>query len=431
MVAQRVDYAAAVAVAVGRIVSLRGSDPWAATRRPAQVPPAGDWRTWAVLSGRGWGKTRTAAEWVREEVMAGRARRVALVGATAADVRDTMVEGESGLMAVCDRYAFRPRYEPSKRRVTFPNGAIATTYSADEPDRLRGPQHDLASCDEVAAWRRPEAWSNLQFGLRLGSNPRQIVTTTPRPIKHIREIVADPTTVVTRGHTDDNLANLAPAYREIIEKYRGTRLGRQELAGELLDDVVGALWSSDRIERDRLPADAAQRGLLPVFTRVVVATDPQAGYDAEGEGSETGIVVMARDARGHGYVLADLSGNYTPAEWGAKNVEARRAFGADRHVAEANQGGRMVEHTIRTVDPSAPIRLVHASRGKIARAEPVSALSEQGRLHHVGAFPDLEDQMTTFVPDQSAKSPDRLDAMVWAATDLLLGAPPPTVIRSY
>lgn len=434
MVAQRADYAAVVAAAVLRLASVRGTDAWARDRRPSQVPPPGSWRTWLLMAGRGFGKTRTGAEWVREEVMTGRMRRVALVAPTAADVRDVMVEGESGLLAVCDRYAFRPLYEPSKRRLTFPNGARATTFSADEPDRLRGPQHDGAWSDELAAWRRPEAWDNLQFGLRLGENPRQVATTTPKPVKHVRAIAADPQTVVTRGHTDENLANLAPAYRQIIEKYRGTRLGRQELAGELLDDVVGALWSQDMIERSRLPADAVQRGMVPHFTRVVVGIDPQTGYagdEGDGGGSETGIVVAGKDALGTGYVLADISANYTPNEWATKAVEAYRVFRADRHVAEANQGGKMVEHTIRTVDPTAPVTLVHASRGKIARAEPVAALYEQGRMHHVGIFPALEDQMTSYVPDTVAKSPDRMDAMVWAVTDLLLGAPPPTIIRSY
>ena len=332
--------------------------------------------------------------------MAGRMRRVALVAPTAADARDVIVEGESGLLAVCERYAFRPLYEPSKRKLTFPNGAKAWTYSADEPDRLRGVQHDGAYSDELAAWRRPEAWENLQFGLRLGQNPRQVVTTTPRPVKHLRDLVADPNAAVTRGHTDENLANLAPAFRQIIEKYRGTRLGRQELAGELLDDVEGALWSLALIDAHRLPADADERGLVPPLTRIVVAIDPQAGYSAEGVTSETGIVAAGRDATGDGYVLHDLSANALPNDWATTAVRAYRDLRADRIVAEANQGGQMVAATLQTVDPRVPVTLVHASRGKLARAEPVSALYEQGRVHHVGSFPALEDQMTTYEPDR-------------------------------
>lgn len=368
------------------------------------------------MAGRGFGKTRTGAEWVRDEVMHHGARRVALVAPTAADARDVMIEGESGLLEVCTRYGFRPLYEPSKRRLTFPNGAKAYAYSADEPDRLRGPQHDLGWCDEIAAWRRPETWDNLQFGLRLGENPRQVATTTPKPVKLVRALVKEPTTAVTRGHTDENLANLAPAFRDIIEKYRGTRLGRQELAGELLDDVEGALWSLDMIERSRLRAD----DVLPTLTRIVVAVDPQAGYSAEGEMSETGIVVAGRDAPGNGYVLADLSGNYLPHDWATTSVVGYRTWSADRIVAESNQGGEMVRNTLRTVDPVVPITLVHASRGKVPRAEPVSALYEQNKVHHVGLFPELEDQMTTYVPDLAMKSPDRMDSLVWAMTDLIV-----------
>ncbi len=322
----------------------------------------------------------------------------------------------SGLLEVCTRYGFRPLYEPSKRRLTFPNGAKAITYSADEPDRLRGPQHDGAWCDELAAWRRPEAWDNLQFGLRLGDDPRQVATTTPKPVKHVRTLAKETTTVVTRGHTDENLANLAPAFQDIIEKYRGTRLGRQELAGELLDDVEGALWSLDMIERSRVRADT----VLPSLTRLVVAIDPQAGYSIEGEGSETGIVVAGRDAPGHGYVLADLSGNHLPNDWATAAIVGYRTWRADRIVAESNQGGEMVRNTLRTVDPVVPVTLVHASRGKIPRAEPVSALYEQNKVHHVGLFPELEDQMTTYVPDLAMKSPDRMDALVWAMSDLIV-----------
>lgn len=403
-----------------RLEQRFAADPWAAQARPEQRPPPGEWRTWLVLAGRGFGKTRTGAEWVREQVMRHGKRRVALVAPTAADARDVLVEGESGLLAVCDRYGFRPLYEPTKRRLTFPNGAIATTYSADEPDRLRGPQHDCAYMDEVGAWRRPEAYDMLQFGLRLGDDPRQVVTTTPRPTPLLRRVLADPATAVTRGSTYDNRANLAPAFIEtIIARYEGTRLGRQEIAGELLDDVEGALWTLARIDAARLRADAT----LPAFGRVVVAIDPQAGHDAEGQ-SETGIVAAARDAAPdkharRAYVLADESGNHTPDGWARAAVAAFHRLKADRIVAEANQGGKMVEHTLRTIDRSVPITLVHASRGKVARAEPVAALYEQGRVHHVGAFGRLEDQMTTYVA--GGPSPDRLDALCWAISDLMLG----------
>ncbi len=408
---------AAVAAAVVRLRGRRDADPWAAQRRPNQTPPDGDWRTWLVLAGRGFGKTRTAAEWAREEVMAGRARRVALVAPTAADVRDVLVEGESGLLAVCERYGFRPLYEPSKRRLTFPNGAIATTYSADEPDRLRGPQHDLAVCDEVAAWRRPEAFDMLQFGLRLGSDPRQIVTTTPRPVPLLKRLLADPTTAVTRGSTYDNRGNLAPAFlAQIVARYEGTRLGRQELLGEILDDVPGALWTLATIDAHRV----AEAPALDTLTRIVIGVDPAAS--AGEESAETGIVVVGRDWRGDGYVLEDASLRGSPFEWGRAVVAAYDRWRADAIVAEANQGGAMVAATIQAIWDAAPVTLVHASRGKLTRAEPVSALYEQGRVHHVGAFPALEDQMTTY--DGSGASPDRMDALVWGFTDVLVGAAP-------
>lgn len=426
MVAQRADYAAAVAIAVGRITALRTADPWADTRRVDQTPPPGTWRTWAYVSGRGAGKTRAAAEWVRGEVMAGRARRVALVGPTAADARDVMVEGESGLIAVCDRYAFRPRYEPSKRRLTFPNGAIATTFSAEEPDRLRGPEHDLAWSDELAAWARAsETWDMLQFGLRIGANPRQVVTTTPRPIPLLRRLLAgtnDGTVAVTRATTFDNAANLAPAFLDqIVRRYEGTRLGRQELAGELLDDVPGALWTLSVIDATRADFPPTE------LDRIVVGVDPMVGPagdepEESGGGSETGIVVAGADADGHGWVLDDASVSGSPRAWAEAVVAAYDRWQADRVVAEANQGGLMVAHTLRTVRPDLPITLVHASRGKRTRAEPVAALYEQGRVHHVGVFPRLEDQLVSY--DGTGASPDRLDACVWALTDLLIEAQP-------
>src|ERR1700745_2424151 len=280
---------------------------WRYRARPEQLPPAGSWRGWLLMAGRGFGKTRCGAEWLRAEVKAGR-RRIALVGATAADARDVMVEGEAGILAISPDHE-RPLYEPSKRRLTWRNGAVATTFSADEPERLRGPQHDAAWCDELGAWRYPEAWDMLMFGMRLGEDPRAVVTTTPKPTKIIRELVADPTTVVTRGSTYENDYNLAPAFlAQIVKRYEGTRLGRQELDAEILDDVPGALWNRDRLEDLRWPRDRP----VPELVRIVVAIDPAAssGEDAD----ETGIIVAGKDANGHGYVLADQSGRYPPTE---------------------------------------------------------------------------------------------------------------------
>jgi len=345
----------------------------------------------------------------------GKARRIALVAPTAADARGVMVEGESGLLAICPAEE-RPDYEPSRHQLTWPNGAIATTYSADEPDRLRGPQHDLAWCDELAAWRYPQAWDMLLLGLRLGADPRAVVTTTPRPTKLIEALLADPKIVVTRGSTSENRDNLAPAFLDqIVRRYEGTRLGRQELDAEILEDVPGALWSHAVI-------DAARVAAIPQLTRIVVAIDPAVSSDEHSD--ETGIVVAGKDANGHGYVLADLSGRYTPTEWARAPITAYRAHDADRIVAEVNNGGDMVEATLRMVDPTVPFTAVHAARGKVARAEPVAALYEQGRVHHLGALPRLEDQMCGFVHDfdraAAGYSPDRVDALVWALSELLV-----------
>src|SRR6516225_493913 len=362
---------------------------WRYRARPEQLPPAGSWRVWLLMAGRGFGKTRSGAEWVRAEVKAGR-RRIALVGPTAADARNVMVEGASGILAISPGPE-RPLYEPSKRRLTWPNGAIATTYSADEPERLRGPQHDAAWCDELGAWRYPEAWDMLMFGMRLGADPRTVVTTTPRPAKLIRDLVRDPICVVTRGTSYENRGNLAPAFFEqIIRKYQGTRLGRQELDAELLEDTPGALWSHASIEASRLRS-------APVMTRVVVAIDPAVTSGEEAD--ETGIVVAGKDQSGHGYVLADISGRYPPTEWARLAIAAYRTHRADRIVAEVNNGGDMVGATLRMVDPNVAFTAVRASRGKIVRAEPVAALYQQGRVHHIGTFPQLEDQMTNFTSD--------------------------------
>ena len=380
---------------------------WALWARPAQLPPPGDWRIWLVLAGRGFGKTRTGAEFIRAGAEREGCRRMGLLGSTAADVRDVMVEGESGLLAISPPWN-RPKYEPSKRRLTWPNGAIATTYSADEPDRLRGPQHDRLWADEVAAWRYPDAWDMAMLGLRLGNDPRAIVTTTPKRTALMRELLKMQGVARTGGSTYENRANLAGAFVEqIITKYEGTRLGRQELMAEMLDDVEGALWTWGLIEKSRIEQ-------APPLRRVVVGVDPSAtsGDDSD----ETGIVVAGIGSDGVIYILADRSLRGRPAEWAAAAIRAYHEYEADRVVVEKNNGGEMVEHTIHSLDPTIPTKLVWASRGKLTRAEPISALYEQGKVRHVEAFPALEDQMTTWVPGED--SPDRMDALVWAATEL-------------
>lgn len=403
--------------AVGRLDAAqqgRVLDDWEFWARPNQLPPKGDWRVWLLLAGRGFGKTRSGAEFVRARIEAGLAARVALVGPTASDVRDVMIEGESGLLAVASDDC-RPIYESSKRRLVWPNGAVALAFSADEPERLRGPQHDLAWCDEFASWRYAASWDNLLLGLRLGADPRAVVTTTPKPNKLVRDVLASPGTVVMRGSTFDNAANLAPSFLDsVVRRYRGTRLGRQELEAELLDDLPGALWSRDAIEAARVNA-------APDLARIVIAIDPAV---SSGEGAdETGIVVAGLAHDGQIYVLDDLSGRMTPRAWAVKAIAAYKKFAADRIVAEVNNGGDMVEAMLRSVASDAPFRAVRASRGKAVRAEPIAALYEQGRVHHVGGFATLEDQLCSFAADfdrgAAGASPDRLDALVWAVTDLI------------
>lgn len=383
---------------------------WPFWARDEQVFPKGDYRKWLYLAGRGAGKTRAGAEWCRAQVEAGHCSRLALVAPTAADARDVLVEGESGILSIAPPWN-RPTYESSKRRLTWASGAIATLYSADEPDRLRGPQHDGAWADEVAAWRYPDAWDQLMFGLRLGADPKVVVTTTPRPIRLIRELLADPTCVVTRGSTYDNRANLAPAFLDqIVQRYEGTRIGRQELYAEVLEDVDGALWKREQIDETRVAS-------APELRRVVVAIDP-AVTSSEGS-DETGIVVAGKSADGHAYVLADLSCKESPDGWARRAVRAFREYRADRVIAEVNNGGDLVERIVRTVDQTVAYRGVRASRGKRVRAEPVAALYEQGKVHHVGSMPQLEDQLATWTAD-TPESPDRLDALVWAVSELLL-----------
>jgi predicted phage terminase large subunit-like protein len=399
----------------GRLADSLSSD-WSLQARPSQLPPPGDWwHVWLVLAGRGFGKTRAGSEATRLQKLAG-CSRMALIGATASDTRDTMVEGASGILATSPNHD-RPTYEPSKRRLTWPNGAIATTFSADEPERLRGPEHDFAWCDELAAWNYPEAWDQAMFGLRRGRRPRAIVTTTPKPTKIIRGLVAreGKDVAITRGSTFENSANLPPSFlSEITKRYQGTRLGRQELEAQILDDTPGALWQRAWLDRDR-------REQWTPLQRIVVAIDPAAKSGEESD--ETGIIIAGLGRDGDGYVLEDKSGRYAPHEWAKVAVDAYHGWKADRIVAEVNQGGEMVESVIRQIAPNVAFKAVTASRGKVTRAEPISALYEKGRIHHVGAFDVLEDQMTAFTTDfnrsSAGYSPDRVDALCWAFSELI------------
>lgn len=385
---------------------------WGLWARENQLPPESDWRFWLCLAGRGWGKTRTGAEWTKKRVEQGY-RRIALVGRTAADVRDTMIQGESGLMSIYP-LSQRPRYIKSERRVEWANGAIAICYSAEEPDQLRGPQHDTAWADELASWMYADAWDQLKFGLRLGDDPRVVITTTPRPTKIIKELVADTHTHITRGSTFDNKTNLAGAFIDaIISKYDGTRLGRQELHAEILDDNPNALWQRGQIE-------ALCVNRAPDLVRIAIAIDPAT---TSGEDSaETGIIAAGEGSDGQYYVLQDASMKGSPNQWATAAVQTYYHLKADRIVAEGNNGGEMIEAVIRSVDKNVPYRMVHATRGKYTRAEPIAALYEQGKVHHVGTFPELEDQMCEWQPGDD--SPDRMDALVWVLTELTTGSKP-------
>jgi phage terminase large subunit-like protein len=378
---------------------------WPFHARPAQLAPAGNWRTWLILAGRGFGKTRTGAEWVRESVK--RYPLTNVIAPTADDARDIMVEGESGILAICPPNE-RPTYRAAYRRLEWPNGARTLIFTADEPERLRGKQHMRLWADELAAWRYPEAWDQAMFGLRLGDDPRAVVTTTPKPTEIIRRLISDPTTSVTRGSTYENRANLAPAFfDQIIRRYEGTRIGRQELLAELLDDIEGALWT-------RAMIDAARVSEHPDLVRVGIGVDPSGGT---GEGhDEQGIIIVGWGVDSEGYVLADRSCKLSPDGWGKRVVQAYQEFSADMVYVEKNFGGDMaiatIETAARALDAFVPVTAVTASRGKAVRAEPVAALYEQGKMHHVGSFATLEDQLCTWVPGMSGVSPDRLDALV-------------------
>jgi len=402
---------------------------WEFWARPEQIQPEGkDWNNWFINSGRGWGKTRCGAEWVREQVKAGH-KRIACIASTNSDILRVMVQGESGFLNVCwkgdkthkGKDMGFPEWSPTKRTLEWANGARVEFYSAEEPERLRGPQFSAAWCDELAAWNRDEdTWQMLQFCLRLGKHPRVCITTTPKPTRLVREILKNPKTHVTRGTTFDNSANLADTYLTAVkEQYEGTRIGRQELYAEVLEEAEGALWTSETLDNASVKHED-----VPDLTRIVVALDPAVTSNAESD--LTGIVVAGIDINGIAYILGDYTDKLSPQGWAAKAVKLYHQYQADRIVAEVNQGGDMVKTTVHGEDDSVSYKAVRASRGKYARAEPVSALYERGLVKHVSNPPDgaslneLETQMRTWEPLGRIGSPDRLDAAVWAITDLSL-----------
>ena len=364
------------------------------------------------MAGRGAGKTRTAAEWLAWEAIDNPDTRWAIVAPTFSDARDTCAEGESGVLSVLKRYRMLLHWNRSMGEIILVNGSRIKLFSADQPDRFRGPQHHGAWCDELAAYRYSDAWDQLQFGLRLGKKPRVVVTTTPRPTPLIRMLAnrADGSVVITRGSTFDNAKNLAPsALLELQARYNGTRLGRQELYGEILEDTEGALWTKGVIERNRIQK-------APALSRITVSIDPAVTNNPDSD--ETGIIVCGSDAGGHGYVLGDYSFKGSPLEWASKAVSVFDEWKADSILVEVNQGGDMVSAVLKQIRHSLPIREVRAHVGKRLRAEPVAAMYEQGRIHHVGEFANLEDQMTVWTPNDP-DSPDRIDAMVQAFSNLL------------
>jgi phage terminase large subunit-like protein len=402
-----------------RVEVMELNNQWLYWARPTQqLPPTGrEFRNWLVLGGRGAGKTRAGAEWVKAlalglfEPVIRRCSRIAIVAPTYDEARLVMIEGESGVLSV-HHEGERPMYQPSKRTLTWKNGSIAQVFSAEEPDSLRGPQFDAAWCDELAKWKRAEeAWMNVQMALRLGDVPQAVITTTPRATKLIRELMNDAATVVTRSRTLDNAAHLAPSFlTDVMTRYGGTALGRQELEGELVLDDADALWKRETLELHR-------RKQAPDLKRIVVAVDPPVTSTAKS--NACGIVCVGLGVDGRAYVLEDASvKRMRPLQWAERVVRVFKHWKADRIVAEVNQGGEMVRELLMQVDASVPLKSVHASRGKRARAEPVAALYEQGRVSHVGGFAALEDEMCSAIGEGS--SPDRMDALVWAVTELML-----------
>lgn len=402
---------------------------WSIWAHAGQLAPPGDWRVWLIRAGRGFGKTRAGAEWVSEIARTMPGARIALVGATVDDVRQVMIEGESGLIAVA-RSDERLDYRASAGEVAFASGAVAAVFSAATPEKLRGPEHHAAWCDELAKWRHGDvAWDNLMLGLRLGEAPRVLVTTTPRPTRLLRRVMALPGLVETRGRTHDNPHLSASFVCAVEAMYGGTRLGRQEIDGELIEDLAGALWTRAMLEGARVAA-------VPATVRVVVAVDPPAGTLSGEGGDACGIVAAALGADGHGYVIADASvAGLSPEGWARAVVGCAARVGADRVVAEVNQGGTMVRSVLRAAEASLPLTLVRASVGKVARAEPVAALYEAGRVHHVGGFPALEDELCGLVAGGGyhgpGRSPDRADALVWALTELMLGRRTEVAVREF
>lgn len=403
---------------------------WTAWAHEGQVAPPGDWRVWLIRAGRGFGKTRAGAEWAVAVARANAEARVALVGHTMSDARSVMVEGPSGVLAVARQGGDRPKWRATAGEVTFDNGAVMTLYSAETPEGLRGPEHSAAWCDELGKWRGVSgiaAWDNLSMGLRIGKAPRIVVTTTPRPTMLVRRLTTMADCVQSVGRTRAN-PHLPAAFVAAVEaEYGGTRLGRQELDGELLEDVPGALWTRDLIERAR--ADAA-----PELRRVVVGVDPPAGTDFGGEGDACGIVAAGIGRDGHGYVLEDASvRGLSPEGWAQAVAACAARHGADRVVAEVNQGGRMVASVLAAADAGLAVSPVRAVMGKGARAEPVALLYEQGRVRHVGAMPALEDELCGLVAGGGyagpGRSPDRADACVWALSELMLGRRGEAAIR--
>jgi phage terminase large subunit-like protein len=413
---------------------------WNFWARDEQLEPQGDWNTWFINAGRGFGKTRAGVEWVREQVKRG-TKRIAAVAATNSDIERVMVKGESGFLSICwegdktyrgGKMGF-PEWSPTKRTLSWENGAQVQFFSAEEPERLRGPQFEAAWCDELAAWNKDiDTWSMLQFCMRLGKHPRIMVTTTPKPTKLVRQILKDSKTHVTTGSTFDNAANLAGTYLKAVkEQYEGTRLGRQELYAEVLEEAEGALWTTDMLDKASVKHED-----VPQLNRVVVALDPAVTSNAESD--MTGIVVAGVDVNGVVYVLGDYTDRLSPQGWASKAIQLYHQHQADRIVAEVNQGGDMVKQTIYGEDETIPYKAVRASRGKFARAEPISALYERGLVKHVVNPPDgatlneLETQMRTWEPLGSIGSPDRLDACVWAITDLSLnGYSKPQLTLAY
>ena len=407
---------AALITTRGLLASRRIGRGWEISGRDEQRPPQGDWATWLVMGGRGSGKTRAGAEWVHGLALAAGPRtdlRIALIAETLGDAREVMIDGASGIARIARR--LRPEVEISRRRIVWPNGAMAQIFSSEDPESLRGPQFHYAWCDELAKWKHAEeTFDMLQFALRLGDRPRQLVTTTPRAVPLLKRLIGDAETRVTRLSTADNRDNLAPGFIAALERrYGGTRLGRQELGGELIEDREDGLWRRERLE-------ALTVRLIEPLRRIVVAVDPPAG---SGPASVCGIVVAGLMDNGRAAVLADASvEGRSPADWARAVVHAYRRFEADRVVAEVNQGGDMVAATLKSIEANLPVTMVRATRGKYLRAEPVAALYEQGRVVHAARFSELEDQMYDFGPDglSSGRSPDRLDALVWALTALML-----------